>query len=100
IEVYFEKSEEIETALITGLNFKNGVLIKPCRTLSSNANITKIRLSKLPFMPPTKLLEGIATTLNIYGHAFDCGIYRDAASGIFIGTGFAVLDRQVIEGAL
>ncbi|KAG2216485.1 hypothetical protein INT45_001811 [Circinella minor] len=50
-------------------------------------------------MPPTKLLEGITTSLNIYGHVLDCGIYRDATSGIFMGNGFAVLDRQVIEGA-
>ena len=88
IKTYFEKSEEIETALIAGLNFKKGVLIKSCRTLSSNANITKVRLSKLPFMLPTKLLEGITTSLNIYGRVFDCGIYYDATSGIFMGNWF------------
>lgn len=98
VGVYFEDSGDLESAVHTGLSFEGGVCILPAQALSHEAKITKVRLSGLPFMNTSKLLDGIKQSLSLYGRVIDCGIYRDAESGLLMGNGFAVLDRQPIPG--
>ena len=97
IELYLDDPVEIDRALHQGLlTFKNNVITKACRALQDHAQIKKVRLSKLPFMNEKKLEAGILQSLRLYGHVLDCGIYKDADSGLFMGNGFAILDRQPV----
>ena len=96
IELYLESPTELERAITQGLPFKNNVIIKACKALADQSQIKKVRLSKLPFMNETKLVAGILQSLSLYGHVLDCGIYKDADSGLFMGNGFAILDRQSV----
>ena len=98
VEAFFKTKADLDTVLTQGLSFTDSTIIKPYEGLSGNAQIKKVRLSKLPFMDQDKLVEAILQSICLYGKVLDCGIYLDAESGLFMRNGFAVLDIQPIEG--
>ncbi|KAI8143099.1 hypothetical protein BJV82DRAFT_490909, partial [Fennellomyces sp. T-0311] len=98
IELYFENEADVNKAINTGLVFNNNEIIKACLSLSEESKILKIRLSELPFMGLTRLREGMVQSLSMYGRVLDCGIYRNASSGLFLGSGYATLDISSVAG--
>ncbi|SAL96024.1 hypothetical protein, partial, partial [Absidia glauca] len=75
-----------------GLLFPDGVRIVPTRALPSSNSIVKLRLSRMPFLFPAELEQGLSDTLSQYGAVLDIGINTDPHSGMFMGSGYAVLD--------
>ncbi|CDH61398.1 predicted protein [Lichtheimia corymbifera JMRC:FSU:9682] len=51
VELYLATAPEIETALQQGVIFEDGMRIIPCRAMSSDVDIARIRLTSLPRMP-------------------------------------------------
>ncbi|KAF7728209.1 adenyl-nucleotide exchange factor sse1 [Apophysomyces ossiformis] len=79
-----------------------GFVYKETRILAVEAlqcepDIFRIRLTDLPFLKPDKLKQGIQQSLAPYGRVLDVGISRDADFGLYMGNGYAVLDRRPEE---
>ncbi|KAJ8655248.1 hypothetical protein O0I10_009116 [Lichtheimia ornata] len=90
--VYLATAAEIETALQQGVLFDDGMRIIPCRAMSSDVDIARIRLTSPSNAYPCPC-ESLKMSLRSFGRVLDCGIYRETRSQMFMGEGFAVLDR-------
>lgn len=77
-----------------GLLFPDNVRIIPTKALPASSNVVKLRLSRLPLMFPHQLEEGLTESLSQYGEVLDLGILTDPLSGMFQGTGYAILETS------
>ncbi|KAI9471417.1 hypothetical protein BDB00DRAFT_776766, partial [Zychaea mexicana] len=98
LEVYFQQPDDYRRALEQGLEFLKQTFIHGTPGLHPTAQIKKIRLTQLPFLSPEALVQGLQTTMAMYGRVMDVGVYRDQTTNLFMGNGFAVIDQQPLEG--
>ncbi|KAG0174640.1 adenyl-nucleotide exchange factor sse1 [Apophysomyces sp. BC1034] len=93
-EINFDEYDSIskKKACTVGLEYKNFRIVA-AEALQHEAHIIRLRLSDLPFLKPDKLNLGLCESLSMYGRILDVGISRDADFGLFMGNGYAVLDR-------
>ncbi|KAG1034027.1 hypothetical protein G6F43_013470 [Rhizopus delemar] len=54
--------------------------------------VVRLRLSNLPFLGEKALLEGLKTSLQIYGEILDVGILLEPNTGTYMCTGYAILN--------
>jgi hypothetical protein len=95
LETYCD--EDVPHNLMTdGVVFKvnnTSYTILPCRALDDDSTIIRLSLSNLPFLKESTLLEGLTTSLRPYGHVHHVEFVKDGGSGLFMGTGYAILNR-------
>ncbi|SAL98679.1 hypothetical protein, partial, partial [Absidia glauca] len=78
----------------TGVRFEDGKRIIPTKALPSSTHVVKLRLFRLPFLSPSDLESGLFGSLCQYGNVLDVGINTDPLSGMFMGSGYAVLETS------
>ncbi|KAI9494380.1 hypothetical protein BDB00DRAFT_871472 [Zychaea mexicana] len=102
IEIGFdEKNDASNRALTTGLQFdKPRVRILGTRAIPKNGLNKKLRLTHLPLLNLTTLLEGLKTSLQEFGHVLDVGAFHEPTTNLFMGNGYAVLNCQPDEETL
>jgi hypothetical protein len=94
IEVNLDPKDTTATSTFTsnGLSFDDGHRILPSLALPDRANLKRITLSRMPFLSKQEILFGLNTTLKLYGQVIDVGIITDPISGMYLGSGYAVID--------
>ncbi|KAI9489519.1 hypothetical protein BDB00DRAFT_876283 [Zychaea mexicana] len=97
LEVYFQQPDDYRRALEQGLEFPKQTFIHGTPGLYPTTQIKKICLTRLPFLSPEALVQGLQTTMAMYGRVMDVGVYRDQTTNLFMGNGFAVIDQQLLE---
>lgn len=99
-EIFFnDEDNAVETFLETGLQFADGSIVVPCRSLGPNMDVISVRLSKLPFIKESTLLDGLRKSLSPFGDILDIGIHLEPETKTYMGTGFAVINVPLKEGA-
>ncbi|KAI9012140.1 hypothetical protein CLU79DRAFT_709383, partial [Phycomyces nitens] len=56
--------------------------------------IQKLSLSCLPALDEQELIDGIRSSLAIYGQILDVGLCREPKYNTFLGTGYAILQTS------
>lgn len=93
LEVYLDPKYDINDIKNTGVTFaKANVKILPCTAIKEESSIVRLKLSHLPMFVPEEVLAGLSKSLAIFGTILDIGITTHQATGMFMGTGYAVLD--------
>ncbi|KAG1274968.1 hypothetical protein G6F66_012872 [Rhizopus arrhizus] len=78
--------------LTNGIKFADNSTIIPCRALDSQMEVIRLRLSNLPFMGESALLEGLQKSLKVYGEILDVGILLEPTTRTYMCTGYAILN--------
>ncbi|CAO3592287.1 unnamed protein product [Absidia cylindrospora] len=92
-----------KAALNNGLVINDKLTIIPCVALDakeSESNIARLTLRRLPLLPETDLVNGLKLSLAKYGNVLDAGIFRDPKTQTYMGTGYAIINRQSISKPL
>jgi hypothetical protein len=93
LEVYIKAIRDSNNIIHNGITFsKSKLQVLPCKALDEQSQILKLKLSHLPMFTPEEVLEGLKTSLAIFGTILDIGIAKEQATGFFMGNGYAVLD--------
>jgi hypothetical protein len=93
LEVYIYPHNDKNAIGKNGVVFENSNLrILPCKAIDDTAKAIQLKLSHLPMFTPEEVLEGLKTSLGVFGEIVDLGIYTDSASGFFMGSGYAVIN--------
>ncbi|KAI9334632.1 hypothetical protein BD770DRAFT_451506 [Pilaira anomala] len=93
LEVYVTPANDSNDIQRNGLNFPDAHLqVLPCKAISERAQIINLKLSHLPMFTPEEVLNGLKTSLAVFGNVLDIGISTEKAAGLFMGSGYAVLD--------
>ncbi|ORZ06210.1 hypothetical protein BCR42DRAFT_397853 [Absidia repens] len=83
---------DISTFKTTGLKFADGKQILPSVALPDRANPKRVTLSRMPFLSKDEIHQGLTTTLKLYGKVIDVGVLTDPISGMYLGSGYAIID--------
>jgi hypothetical protein len=95
LEVYITKKDDSSNILENGLYFKeSNLVVYPCTALPDSAKILKIKLSNLPMLPKDEVLAGLRQSLTLFGNIIDVGIAAEPNTGLFMGTGYEVLNVE------
>lgn len=95
LEVYITPQNDNNDILNQGLIFKEANLrIYPRASLDDNAKTVNLKLNHLPLLPKKDILSGLQRSLAVFGEIMDVGITTEAATGFFMGSGYAVLNVQ------
>ncbi|KAI9335053.1 hypothetical protein BD770DRAFT_16616 [Pilaira anomala] len=95
LEVYVTSANDSNDIQRNGLTFPDAHLqVLPCKAINDQAKIINLKLSHLPMFTPNEVLEGLKTSLAVFGNVLDIGIATEKATGLFMGSGYAVLDIQ------
>ncbi|ORZ02083.1 hypothetical protein BCR42DRAFT_444367 [Absidia repens] len=90
--------EAITKFTSSGLLFDDKKQILPSPALPDRANLKRLTLSRMPFLSKQEILQGLNTTLKMYGSVIDIGIITDPTSGMYLGSGYAVIDTTTPSG--
>ncbi|KAG0174639.1 adenyl-nucleotide exchange factor sse1 [Apophysomyces sp. BC1015] len=98
-EINFDEDDTVSRtqACTVGIEYK-GTRILATEALQHEPQIVRLNLSGLPFLKADKLQPELRDSLAIYGRILDIGISRDAEFDLFMGDGYAILDRYQPEG--
>ncbi|KAI8330293.1 hypothetical protein BC941DRAFT_335731, partial [Chlamydoabsidia padenii] len=66
----------------------------PCKALDDDSDIVRLSLSKLPFEPERYLVPKLVASLTSYGVVHDLSLFKDSPSGMFMGTGTAIICKR------
>ncbi|KAG1320204.1 hypothetical protein G6F57_019730 [Rhizopus arrhizus] len=92
-EINFDPDDiALNDFLTNGLKFADNSIILPCRALDSQMEVIRLRLSNLPFLSESALLEGLQKSLTVYGEILDVGILLEPITHTYMCTGYAVLN--------
>ncbi|KAG1085913.1 hypothetical protein G6F40_014070 [Rhizopus arrhizus] len=92
-EINFDPDDiALNDFLTNGLKFADNSIIIPCRALDSQMEVIRLRLSNLPFLSESALLEGLQKSLKVYGEILDVGILLEPITHTYMCTGYAVLN--------
>jgi hypothetical protein len=95
LEVYITKKDDSSNIFENGLYFKeSNLVVYPCTALPDSAKILKIKLLNLPMLPKDEVLAGLKQSLTLFGNIIDVGIAAEPNTGLFMGTGYAVLNVE------
>src|SRR6478735_7041992 len=78
--------------LTNGIRFANNSTIIPCKALDSQMEVIRLRLSNLPFLGKSALLEGLQKSLKIYGEILDREILLEPTTRIYMCTDYAAFN--------
>jgi hypothetical protein len=93
LEVYIMEEEDTNSIAKNGIVFQDAKLrILPSRAIDENAKIINLKLSNLPMLPRQSVTAGLEQSLKIFGKVLDLGINTERNTGLFMGSGYAVLD--------
>ncbi|KAI7857096.1 hypothetical protein BDC45DRAFT_566626 [Circinella umbellata] len=99
LELAFDDEEDVERALHIGLEFlKTKTRILASIAMPNKGIVRKLRLTRLPLVRETELLSIVKKSLLFYGRILDIGCFREPTTNFFMGSGYAVLDCQHLEG--
>ncbi|CAO3596814.1 unnamed protein product [Absidia cylindrospora] len=100
LEVY-PKKDSMHTLQTTGLTFpvgKETYKILPCASLDDDTTIVRLSLTHLPLdEDDDDLKAGITNSLYQYGQIHHVELFKEPASGYFMGTGYAILNLKLNE---
>ncbi|KAI8980483.1 hypothetical protein BDB01DRAFT_836706 [Pilobolus umbonatus] len=100
-EVYIDKEDDDNDMRETGVYFsEQKIRVLPRRATSDASQIVYLNLSDIPMLKPSKVLEGIKKSLEVFGDILDIGLNYDPHHNFYIGTGYAVLDLNDLEGEI
>ncbi|KAJ8658998.1 hypothetical protein O0I10_005380 [Lichtheimia ornata] len=91
VELFLPTSKQCEETSVTGITFDDGECILASKPISADTRLVHLQLSDLPFTTLDKLRLGLRKSLAPYGSLSDYGIFRDHASNLFMGRGYATL---------
>ncbi|KAG1414576.1 hypothetical protein G6F58_006891 [Rhizopus delemar] len=92
-EINFDPDDTaLNDFLTNGIKFADNSIIIPCRALDSQMEVIRFRLSNLPFMGESALLEGLQKSLKVYGEMLDVEILLEPTTRTYMCTGYAVLN--------
>ncbi|KAG1142531.1 hypothetical protein G6F37_008195 [Rhizopus arrhizus] len=92
-EINFDSDDiALNDFLANGIKFANNSTIIPCRALDSQMEVIRLRLSNLPFLGESALLEGLQKSLKVYGEILDIKILLKPTTRIYMCTDYAVLN--------
>ncbi|KAG0930322.1 hypothetical protein G6F29_012029 [Rhizopus arrhizus] len=92
-EINFDPDDTaLNDFLTNGIKFGDNSIIIPCRALDSQLEVIRLRLSNLPFMGESALLEGLQKSLKVYGEILDVGILLEPTIRTYMCTGYALLN--------
>ncbi|EIE91395.1 hypothetical protein G6F46_011881 [Rhizopus delemar] len=92
-EINFDPDDiALNDFLTNGLKFADNSIIIPCRALDSQMEVIRLRLSNLPFLSESALLEGLQKSLKVYGEILDVGILLEPITHTYMCTGYAILN--------
>ena len=98
LETYVTKENDVNDIKLTGLTFKEIQLqVLPFKAINDQSQVIKLKLSHLPMLPVNEVLNGLKTSLTMFGRILDIGITTEHATGFFMGSGYAVLDIYQTE---
>ncbi|KAI9483764.1 MAG: hypothetical protein EXX96DRAFT_465565, partial [Benjaminiella poitrasii] len=66
--------------------------ILPYAAVTDFSKIVKLKLFRLPLLPPKEVLQGLTASLQPFGYLLDVVILTNKATRYFMGVGYAVLD--------
>ncbi|KAI8048033.1 uncharacterized protein B0P05DRAFT_451237, partial [Gilbertella persicaria] len=90
LEIYVEPHLDVNDLGTNGVEFKDSKLrIIPCKAIDDNWNITNVKLSHLPMLPRSEVLEGLKVSLSPFGQVIDVGIITEPNIGFFMGSSYA-----------
>jgi hypothetical protein len=74
-----------------GITLEDGTYLKGFPSFSEDANIVRITMEKLPFLPAVQLKKEMAERFSCFGQVLDHGIFK-TENGIFQGEGYVTLN--------
>ncbi|KAI9309799.1 hypothetical protein BX666DRAFT_1873073 [Dichotomocladium elegans] len=99
LEIYIQKDSN--DLAYNGVKFPNAKLqILPCQAIDDTNTITKVTLTNLPMLPPTEVLAGLQESLQPFGNLVDIGIVTEPTTGLFMGSGYAVLSTNPTDSTI
>lgn len=75
-----------------GLKLKDNTVIIPCRALDAHMEVTRLRLSNLPFLNKAELLKGLKNSLSPFGEILDVGILVEPKTRTYMCAGYAIIN--------
>ncbi|KAG1136454.1 hypothetical protein G6F37_012002 [Rhizopus arrhizus] len=78
------------TLLNEGITLDDGTAVKGYPSLPAEAQITRLKLERLPLQPVRKLTKAMEARLSCFGKVLDLGLIR--SRGCNVGIGYATLD--------
>ncbi|KAG0744522.1 hypothetical protein G6F57_006854 [Rhizopus arrhizus] len=92
-EINFDSDDiALNDFLTNGIRFANNSTIIPCKALDSQMEVIRLRLSNLPFLGKSALLEGLQKSLKIYGEILDREILLEPTTRIYMCTDYAAFN--------
>ncbi|KAI8972163.1 hypothetical protein BDB01DRAFT_839540, partial [Pilobolus umbonatus] len=99
LEVYIDNDDDDNDICETGVYFhEQKIRVLSRRAIYDASQIVHLNLSDLPMLRPVKVLEGITKSLEVFGDILDIGLNYDPRHNFYMGTGYAVLDLNDLEG--
>jgi hypothetical protein len=93
LEVYIKPESDTNNIKSSGCIFEDIQLqVLPCKAIDDQAKIVKLKLSHLPMFTLDEVITGLKQSLAMFSDILDAGIFTEKATGLFMGTGYAVLN--------
>ncbi|KAI8084180.1 uncharacterized protein B0P05DRAFT_466575 [Gilbertella persicaria] len=93
LDVYVTRYNDISNISRKGINFSEAKLqVLPCKAITDQSQVITLKLTHLPMLTSKEVLSGLNTSLAIFGNILDIGITTEQATGLFMGSCYAVLD--------
>ncbi|KAI8327122.1 hypothetical protein BD560DRAFT_310857, partial [Blakeslea trispora] len=90
LEAYIAKERDDNDLETNGVFFgKSKTKVYPCRASDVESTYIDLKLTNLPPLSRTEVLEGLKQSSKPFGQVVDVGIHTEPVSGIFLGTGYA-----------
>ncbi|KAL9545608.1 hypothetical protein PS6_008122 [Mucor atramentarius] len=80
-----------KTLIEDGITLEDGTYLKGFPSFAEDANIVRVTMEKLPFLPAVQLKKEMAERFSCFGDVLDHGIFK-TENGIFQGEGYVTLN--------
>ncbi|KAK4519270.1 uncharacterized protein ATC70_009502 [Mucor velutinosus] len=80
-----------KTLIEQGITLEDGTYLKGFPSFTEDANIVRITMEKLPFLPAVQLKKEMAERFSCFGDVLEHGIFK-TETGIFQGEGYVTLN--------
>ncbi|KAL0139999.1 CCHC-type zinc finger transcription factor [Mucor lusitanicus] len=89
--LWLPNAEGRKTLIEQGITLEDGTFLKGFPSFSEDAQIVRITMEKLPFLPAVQLKREMAERFSCFGEVLDHGIFK-TENGIFQGEGYVTLN--------